>query len=273
MEVYLGDIIPTSTLDWPGKVVLTVFFRGCPLRCPYCSNPRFIEPNSGEPADVEKVIREVDRAGEFIDGIVFSGGEPLMQFAAFQAIATYAKSLGLLVGIQTNGAYPERIEKLVAESLLDAVLLDVKAPLVPEKYLKASGVPDRKDLPEAVARSVDACNRLRSEGKLAYYEARTTVFQGISDTPEDISAIASKLACDTYVLQQGRPEIAMEDSIKALEAVSRNELLDLARSVKSGKIGIVKARTREMGDEDIGDETVARGDETVAMGNETVPGK
>lgn len=250
MEVYLGDIIPTSTLDWPGKVVLTVFLRGCPFRCPYCSNPQFLEPDSGEPADTEKVTGAIDRAKDFIDGIVFSGGEPLMQFAAFKAMAAYAKGLGLLVGIQTNGAYPERIEQLVEEGLLDAVLLDVKAPLVPDKYLRATGNPGRTDIPVAVSRSVELCNDFRARGKLVYYEVRTTAFRGISDTPEEIAAIVSRLAaCDSYIIQQGRPEIAMEDSIKELEAIPRNELLDLGKTAHSDRIMTIKVRTREMGDE------------------------
>jgi pyruvate formate lyase activating enzyme len=250
MEVYLGDIIPTSTLDWPGKVVLTVFLRGCPFRCPYCSNPQFLEPDSGEPADTEKLTGAIDRAKDFIDGIVFSGGEPLMQFAAFRAMAAHAKSLGLLVGIQTNGAYPERIEQLVNDGLLDAVLLDDKAPPEePDNYLRAVGNPGRQDLPEAVSRSIALCNEFRSRGKLVYYEARTTAFRGISDTSCEIAAIVSKLTCDSYIIQQGRPEIAMEDRIRELEAIPRNELLELAKAVRSDRIRTVKVRTREMGDE------------------------
>ncbi|HMK46270.1 MAG TPA: anaerobic ribonucleoside-triphosphate reductase activating protein [Methanocella sp.] len=250
MQVYLGDIIPTSTLDWPGEVVLSVFLRGCPLRCPYCSNPQLVNERSGSPAELEKVTAEIDRAKDFIDGVVFSGGEPLMQLSAVLAIASYAKSYGLKVAVQTSGMYPGRLEKLVDDRLLDAVMLDVKAPLTLEAYMRASGQrPDREDVLMAVSGSVDLCNRLRGEGKLEYYEVRTTIFHGISDRPEDVEAIVSSIACDSYVLQQGRPEIAMDDRIKKLEAVTRSGLLDLARVKKSGKIGRVMIRTREMGDE------------------------
>ena len=80
MQVYLGDIIPTSTLEWPGKVSLVVFFRGCPLKCPYCSNAKFIEP--GEPLEIERVLGEISRAKDFLDAVVISGGEPFMQQSA-----------------------------------------------------------------------------------------------------------------------------------------------------------------------------------------------
>ena len=252
MQVYLGDIIPTSTLDWPGKVVLAAFFRGCPFRCPYCSNARFVEAESGEPADVEKVTGEIGRAREFIDGVVLSGGEPLMQFAAFKSIASYAKSSGLLVGVETNGMYPGRLKTASEDGLLDAVMLDVKAPLTLEAYSKAIGdVEDCKNALNAVTASVDLCNRLRADGKLLYYEARTTVFRGLTCRPEDIAAIASRVSGDVYVLQQGRPEIAMDETVRKLEAMSRNELLELAKQVKTTSTGAVKVRTREMGDETV----------------------
>jgi pyruvate formate lyase activating enzyme len=253
MQVYLGDIIPTSTLEWPGKVSLAVFFRGCPFRCPYCSNAQFVDQASGEPVGLEKVTAEIGRAKDFIDAVVVSGGEPFMQQSAFHEIARYAKSLGLQVGAQTNGMYPDRISAAVGLGLLDAVMLDVKAPLELEAYSCATGDRDRRDILDAVTRTVALCNRLRAEGKLAYYEVRTTVFRGFSSRPEDVAAIAAALQCDAYVLQQGRPEIAMDASIKKLEAIPRNELLELARhvrhSVSPEKVKVVKVRTREMGDE------------------------
>ncbi|HEY3422168.1 MAG TPA: radical SAM protein, partial [Methanocellaceae archaeon] len=103
MKICLGDIIPTSTLDWSGKVSLVVFTRGCPLRCPYCSNSRFIEiPEDYVPEDTKKVWDEILRASKFIDAVVISGGEPLMQHGPIEEIASYAKGLGLLVGVHTN---------------------------------------------------------------------------------------------------------------------------------------------------------------------------
>src|SRR5512146_773832 len=111
MKLNLGDVIPTSTLDWPGRVVLVVFMWGCPLKCPYCSTSRFIEvPEDIQASDTEAVNARVLEASRFIDGVIFSGGEPFMQPAALREMAEYVKGLGLLVGVHTNGAYPDRIE-------------------------------------------------------------------------------------------------------------------------------------------------------------------
>jgi len=131
----------------------------------------------------------------------------------------------------------------------------VKAPLELEAYGRAAGAPGRKDILEAVRASVQLCNRLRAEKRIQYYEVRTTVFRGLADRPQELGKIAAGLACDAYVLQQGRPEIAMDPSFQRLEAVPRSELLALAKSVRSrpgaDKIKAVKVRTREMGDETV----------------------
>jgi pyruvate formate lyase activating enzyme len=251
MQVFLGDIVPTSTLDWPGKVSLVVFFRGCPFRCPYCSNALFIE--QGEPSDIGEVIGQIVRAKDFIDAVVVSGGEPFMQPTAFQEIARAAKEFGLLVGAQTNGMYPDRIAAASDSGLLDAVLLDVKAPLELAAYSCAVGDRERRDIVEAVTKTIELCNRLRAEGKLKYYEVRTTVFRGLTDRPEDVEAIVKAIRCDAYVIQQGRPEIAMDESMKKLGAIPRNELIELAKYARcktaTEKVKVVKVRTRELGDE------------------------
>ncbi|BAI62901.1 putative anaerobic ribonucleoside-triphosphate reductase-activating protein [Methanocella paludicola SANAE] len=251
MKLNLGDVIPTSTLDWPGKVVLVVFMWGCPLKCPYCSNSRFIEvPEDIQASDTETVNARVLEASRFVDGVIFSGGEPFMQPAALREMAEYVKGLGLLVGVHTNGAYPDRIEEMANADLLDAVFMDVKAPLEYEPYRAACGDMDRS-LFEAIRRSLALCCELRRKGKIQLMEARTTVFQGISDRPDDIAKIALEAECaDAYVVQQGRPEVAMDDRLKSSEAVHRNKLVELARAAREkSSVKVVKVRTHLYGDE------------------------
>ncbi|HTY90040.1 MAG TPA: anaerobic ribonucleoside-triphosphate reductase activating protein [Methanocella sp.] len=251
MKLNLGDVIPTSTLDWPGKVVLVVFMWGCPMKCPYCSNARFIEvPEDIQPVDTESVNAKVLDASRFVDGVVFSGGEPFMQPAALKEMASFVKEQGLLVGVHTNGAYPGRIAELANTGLLDAVFLDVKAPLEYEAY-RAACRELEMDAFAAIKRSLALCCELRRDNKIKFFEARTTVFQGISDQPEDIARIACAVECaDAYVVQQGRPEVAMDERLKATESIHRNRLLELARAARErSKVKTVKVRTHLFGDE------------------------
>lgn len=257
MDVNLGDIIPTSTVDWQGKVVMAVFLRGCPFKCPYCSNPRFIEVEEGYVApDVAYVKDEILKAKDFIDAVVFSGGEPLQQPAALEDLASFVKGLRLLVGVQTNGAYPERLQAMADKGLVDSVMLDVKAPLRTEQYARAIGQQGRPDLLQAVKSTLELCGKLRADGRLVYYETRTTVFRGLADMEDEVCAIAASLkSCDAYVLQQGRPEIAMEESFRKLPVVSHTDLLALAKAARScvrpQNVKRVKVRTVEFGDETV----------------------
>ncbi len=254
MKVNLGDIVPTSTLDWPGKVVMVVFMWGCPLRCPYCSNARFMEvPEDFKATDVEAVNARILDAAKFVDGVVFSGGEPFMQPAALKEMASYAKCLGLLVAVHTNGVYPDRIEDMANAGLVDAVFLDVKAPLRYEPY-KAAGGDMAPCTFEAVGRSLTLCCDLRKKDKMGFFEVRTTVFRNIADRPEDLGKIAAAIACaDAYVIQQGRPEIVPDDKLKATEAVPRKELLGLAAVAREAakNVKTVKIRTHAFGDETV----------------------
>ena len=252
MKICLGDIIPTSTLDWSGKVSLVVFTRGCPLRCPYCSNARFIDvPEDYEPEDTKKVKNEILRASKFIDAVIMSGGEPLMQPGAFEDIAAYAKEIGLLVGVHTNGAYPDRISALSEKGMIDAVFLDIKAPMERAAYSRAAGTVDDSTL-KAINNSLTLCSALKKLGKLAYFEVRTTVFKGISDMPGDIVKIVSSIPCaDAYVIQQGRPEVAMDEQLQKTDAILRNDLWELAKAAKPSANGVkvLKIRTHTAGDE------------------------
>ncbi len=253
MKLNLGDVIPTSTLDWPGKVSLVVFMWGCPLKCPYCSNSRFIEvPEDLQPSDTETVNARILEASKFVDAVVFSGGEPFMQPAALKEMAAYVKGLGLLVGVHTNGFYPDRIAEIANAGLLDAVFLDIKAPLEYEPYRAACGGLEKNAL-DSIRRSLALCCELRRSGKIQLMEARTTVFQGISDRPEDIVMIALQAGCaDAYVVQQGRPEVAMDEGLKATGAVHRNKLVELARAAREkSSVKTIKVRTHLYGDETI----------------------
>ena len=62
-----------------------------------------------------------------IDGVVFSGGEPLTDPALYEAVQT-AKKLGYKIGLHTAGMYPHQLREILP--FLDWVGLDIKAPLL-----------------------------------------------------------------------------------------------------------------------------------------------
>ncbi len=244
--VFSGIMIPVSTVDWYGRSASVVFFNGCNFKCLYCSNNRFIEVSNrleplfkgGAAVDIEELENHILHAKSFISAVVFSGGEPTTQYDALEYLSKFAKKQGLMVGIETNGYYPERLSRLIQQKLLDKIFLDIKAPPGDShKYSVISG--GKEDAAERVLQSLNL--------KGVALEARTTVFRSIDGVSEIAKFLADK-DC-TYVLQQGIPENAPDERIRKEKPLSREELIDLARSVNF--LTDVRIRTKEKGEEKI----------------------
>ena len=122
-SLVVGGIVPLTTIDYPNHLATVIFLQGCPWRCIYCHN---VHLQSGIPSDSlpwEEVMNLLRSRKGFIDGVVFSGGEPLVQSGLVAAIKE-VKSLGVDVGMHTSGALPERFAQVVTQ--LDWVGFDVK---------------------------------------------------------------------------------------------------------------------------------------------------
>ncbi|MDR1071168.1 MAG: anaerobic ribonucleoside-triphosphate reductase activating protein [Rickettsiales bacterium] len=124
MSVQIGGLTSFTTIDYPGKLAAVVFLAGCPLGCAYCSNPHLVVRKDGEysPEKVLEFLR--GRAGK-LAAVVFSGGESLMQGDVALEYMRGVKELGFLIGLHTNGFYPEALRR--ALGIADWVGLDVKA--------------------------------------------------------------------------------------------------------------------------------------------------
>ena len=235
MELNFGGMIPISTVDWYGRSVSVIFFNGCPFSCLYCQNYKLLDGNN--PVELEVIEKKIVDAKSFISAVVFSGGEPMMQYEALEHLAQFTKNEGLLVGVETNGYYPERLSQLIEKKLVDRIFLDIKAPVISDKYeIITGGV---KDAGERVLQSLEHID--------IPLEVRTTVFRSYSD----ISGIAESLKdhdC-TYVIQQGLPENAPDENLQKEKPLTRDELATLAESVSFLKD--VRIRTKEKGEEKI----------------------
>ncbi len=120
----IAGITPFTTIDWPGKLACVAFLAGCPWKCPYCQNHELQHMDAATQGEAELFSFLAQRQG-LLDGVVFSGGEPLLQEGVIDA-ARRARQMGFAVGLHTCGAYPQRLGKMLP--FLDWVGLDVKAP-------------------------------------------------------------------------------------------------------------------------------------------------
>ena len=157
----IGGLEPFSACDWPGKLVAVVFLAGCPWRCGYCHNPQLWRRRDGK-TDWPALREWLQSRRGLLDGVVFSGGEPLAE-TALPALLAEVRALGFATGLHSGGAYPARLAE--ALPLLDWVGFDVKTEW--DGYDALTGVPGSG---HAARRSLE----LLLESGVAY-ECRTSI--------------------------------------------------------------------------------------------------
>ena len=188
-----AGIVPFTSIDFPGCLAAVVFFQGCPLRCPFCHNPELqVFPGPAGQA-WDEVLGFLKERVKRLDGVVFSGGEPLMSDEIIEK-AKAVKELGFKLAIHTSGVYPERLKEMLP--LIDWVGLDIKAPW--KKYEELTG---RPNMVEKVQKSLKILTDSGIE-----FEARTTC-DPRHLTPADTLKIATDLQAHgvkTYALQKYR---------------------------------------------------------------------
>jgi pyruvate formate lyase activating enzyme len=189
----IGGFQKTSLLDYPDRISAIIWASGCNFRCPFCYN-RKLALGTAELFAEESILSFLSKRRGLLEGVVITGGEPLLQDDLADFIKKI-KTLGLLVKIDTNGAFPDTLRGFLDAHLVDYVAMDVKAPK--EKYREVAGV----DVD--IARIEQSINLIKNQAPA--YEFRTTVVPGLLKK-EDIVKIAQWLdGAERYYVQQFKP--------------------------------------------------------------------
>lgn len=99
----IAGIEPESFVDGPG-IRLTVFTQGCHHNCPGCQNPQTHDFNGGHFIEIEEILEMIDE-NPLLDGVTFSGGDPMDQAAALLPLAREIKERGMNLVIFTGYTY------------------------------------------------------------------------------------------------------------------------------------------------------------------------
>jgi len=218
--VPIKGFIKTSLIEWEGKIVSIIFLSQCNLRCQYCHSPHLVNsPNELETIPVESVLESVRNNKGWIDGVVISGGEPTLNKGLGEFIKEF-KKIGKKVKLDTNGTNPGVLENLIDQKLLDYVAMDIKAPLVKEKYESVAGI----DLNvEDIKRSISIIM-----GSGIDYEFRTTVCPEFLNKADIKSMALSISGAKRYILQQFRPNICLNSELLETTPYTEEELDEFA---------------------------------------------
>ncbi len=229
----IKGFLGVSLIDYPGKIASVIFLAGCNFRCPFCHNPELVTGFRQLPVfSQEEILEKLKERQNFIDGVVLTGGEPLIYRTLKEFLGRIKKETNLFVKVDTNGYFPEYLEALMQEGLVDYVAMDIKTS--PDKYYQAAG---RKLDFSRIERSI----KLLLNSSIPY-EFRTTVVPGLVDE-KDLHSIASLLSgARKYVLQQFRNLKTLSVRFKRIQPYSLQRLYDMENFLKGFSIAEVEVR-------------------------------
>jgi pyruvate formate lyase activating enzyme len=220
--VEIKGIEKFSSRDFPGHISSTVFLGGCTFRCPYCHNADLVlRPETIPSLAADYFLSYLDGRKGWLEAVCFTGGEPLLH-EDLEELVRVVRERGLLVKIDTNGSFPDRLEALLALGLIDRVAMDVKAPLERYREVTRSNV----DL-ERIVRCADL---LRESG--VKHTFRTTVVPGLVGK-DDVIKIGEWLnGAAHYVVQQFVPQTTIDPAYLEVKPFGRAQMEEMAAAAR-----------------------------------------
>ncbi len=188
--------------DGPG-IRITVFLKGCPLRCWWCHNPEsqrqtietFAQGDRqiGREMTVDALLREIEKERLFFDesggGVTFSGGEPLMQPEFLRAALQACRKREIHAALDTSGYAPAEIFDAMIEHV-DLFLFDLKL-IDDQRHRQYTGVSNAP-----ILRNLRA---LAQRGKPFWL--RLPIIPGITDTEKNLIDMLALLSDITTIEQ------------------------------------------------------------------------
>lgn len=192
-SVLIFKIQKYSIHDGPG-IRTTLFFQGCPLRCPWCHNPESQKMPGKIPAEemdglVPMLMAEIEKDRIFYDdsggGTTFSGGEPLSQPELLFRLLDQCRKREIHTCVDTSGYADAKFFSGLAEKA-DLILYDIKL-MDARAHETLTGKP--------VFPVLDNLRRLSD--RKARVCMRFPLIPGMTDTEANIDGVMSFLEKDT----------------------------------------------------------------------------
>lgn len=189
MTGVIFDIKEFAINDGPG-IRLTVFMKGCPLRCKWCHNPEGLSENPqrnvitgrivGEIWTVEQLVEHCMQFKECFDisggGVTFSGGEATAQDAFVVDVAKILRKSSVHVNLDTSGYCTKGVFLEILQNV-DMVYYDLKC-MNSMLHRQMTGVDNNVILENLKALASSSVP----------YHIRVPLVPGVSDTKENIKA-------------------------------------------------------------------------------------
>lgn len=105
MKIRLARYIQRSRANGPGERFV-IWVQGCPIRCPGCWNRDTWDSSGGSEISVCDLLKKISST-DSLEGVTFSGGEPLAQADALLELSKACRESGLSVFIFTGYHFSE----------------------------------------------------------------------------------------------------------------------------------------------------------------------
>lgn len=187
-----GVLVKTTAVDYPNRIASSFFLPGCNLLCPYCQNAALVTGKGLEKehlCTIEELFAHLEKRKGVIGALVLTGGEPLLHDEIHKIIAR-AKSLGLLVKLDTNGTLPDKLNSLMQDAAPDFIAMDIKTS--PERYAELENKQKIKTPPQLLS-TIKANSKQASLNKQNDISAFEENYQSLL---EKSISIISKLPAD-----------------------------------------------------------------------------
>ena len=232
----LRGFLPSTLIDWPGRIAAIVFLPSCNMRCPYCHAGRLLDPKADEEIPFGTVREFLEGKKNWIDGVVICGGEPTLH-AALPNLCRAVGDLGFAVKLDTNGTLPEVVQQLIDDRLVDAVSMDVKTVLDARMVELARTDVDLEAIDRSISLLLEAPVEVefRTTCCPAFVDAEVVrwIARRVAPAPVDGESSEDRPAAD-YVLQRFEAEHCLDPAFREMTPYTDAEmaaLLEAARSV------------------------------------------
>ena len=217
----IGGLQKTSLQDYPEEVSSIIWTIGCNFSCPFCYNKDLVKGNIAQIPD-EEILLFLKKRKKLIDGLVISGGEPLLQ-KDLKDFCKKVKKLGYKIKIDTNGSFPDKLKDLIDEKLVDYIAMDVKAPKKKYRELTNAKIDIKK-----IDKSIEIIKNSNLD-----YEFRTTIVPNFL-VKDDIVEIAKWLkGTKRFYLQQLKIDTPLVSyKLTKVSPYPKEELIKILKDIK-----------------------------------------
>lgn len=233
MSIYknIKGFVPSSLVDWDGKVASVIFLAGCNFKCKFCHNKELVlEPEKLKTIKFDDVVEYLQKNKDFVDGIVITGGEPCL-YEDLDDLCRKIKDLGFSIKLETNGSNPEILKKLIEQKLVDYIAMDIKTSF--EKY-------------EEITNSDVDIDKIKESIKVLAdfddYDFRITLYPEIKEKEliEITDYLKKENANKKFFLQQFRNENCLDEQANSMKQYKKEEIEKFLKLVedKFDKAGV-----------------------------------